>query len=158
MVVRSREDAQVVGGGDGRSVGRLGVAGSQSVSCNGSLANVVTTLSTDNPALVANCGIEGCDGTLEQIGEQTGVDRRLLVVEVELTAVGLLGWQVVGQDLGFEALGEVVFELELGVEGVGGCPCLGQRQACGCVSVALRGVWKVRSYRRPYRCICPRAW
>ena len=53
----------------------------------------------------------------------------LLIVEVKLAAVGALRGQVVGEDLGFEAFGQVVFELELGVEAVGGGPCLGQGEA-----------------------------
>jgi hypothetical protein len=52
------------------------------------------------------------------------VDVGLFVVKVELAAVSLLGWEVVCQDLGFEAFGQVVFEFELGVEAVGGGPCL----------------------------------
>jgi hypothetical protein len=43
----------------------------------------------------------------------------------ELAAVGALRGHVVGEDLGFETFCQVVFELELGVETVGGGPCLG---------------------------------
>jgi hypothetical protein len=57
------------------------------------------------------------------------VDVGLLVVQVELATVGLLGWEVVCQDLGFEAFGQVVFEFELGVEAVGCGPCLCQGEA-----------------------------
>jgi hypothetical protein len=53
----------------------------------------------------------------------------LLEVEVELSTLGLLGREVLGQDLSLETLGNVVVELELGVEGVGGGPCLGEGEA-----------------------------
>lgn len=52
------------------------------------------------------------------------MDVGLFVVQVELATVRLLGWEVVCQDLGFEAFGQVVFEFELGVEAVGCGPCL----------------------------------
>jgi len=73
---------------------------------------------------VSESQVEGCGGAFEEVGEQTGVDVWLLVVQVQLAAVGLLGWEVVCQDFSFEAFGEVVFEFELGVEAVGGGPCL----------------------------------
>lgn len=67
---------------------------------------------------MAEGGIESCGRALEDIGEETGVDVGLLVVEIELAAVGLVDREVVGQDFGFEAFCQVVFELELGVKGV----------------------------------------
>ena len=67
---------------------------------------------------MAQGNVEGSGGALEQVGEQAGVDVRLLVEEVQLAAVGGLCGQVVCQYFGFEALGEVVFELEFGVEAV----------------------------------------
>ena len=75
--------------------------------------------------------IESCSRALRQIGEETGIDIRLLIVDIESTTVCLLGWEVIGEEFGLEALGDVVFEFELGVEGVGGCPCLCQSEACG---------------------------
>lgn len=62
--------------------------------------------------------VEGCSGTFEKICEQSGVDIGLLVVQVQLATVGLLGWEVVCQDLGFQTFGQVVFKFELGVEAV----------------------------------------
>ena len=78
---------------------------------------------------MANTRVEGSDGSFEQVGKEAGVDIRLLVMEIELSTVGLLGWKVVGEDLGLETLGEVVFELDFGIEGVGRRPCLGQGKA-----------------------------
>lgn len=129
MVVAGGKDAQVVGGGDGSGVGALAVAGGESVLGDGGLADIVASLGTDEEALVAQGDVEGGGGALEEVGEQAGVDVGLLVQQVELAAVCLLGGEVVGQDLGFESLGQVVLKLELGVEAVGCGPCLSEGQA-----------------------------
>jgi hypothetical protein len=59
---------------------------------------------------MADSDIEGRGWSLEKIREETGVDVGLLVVEVETAAIGLLSRKVVGEELSFQALGEVVFE------------------------------------------------
>ena len=58
---------------------------------------------------MANGHIEDGGRAFEDIGEETSVDVRLLVVQVQLTTVCLLSREVVGQDLGFETFCEVVF-------------------------------------------------
>lgn len=78
---------------------------------------------------MAKDSVEVGGGALEEIEEGTGVDVGLLEVEVQLGALGLGARQILGQDLSLEALGDVVVQLELGVEGVGGSPCLGQGEA-----------------------------
>jgi hypothetical protein len=78
---------------------------------------------------MAHGDIEGGGGALEDIGEQTGMDGWLLVEEVDLAAIGLLGGQVVGENLGLQTLGDGVVELELDIEAVGGGPGLGQGEA-----------------------------
>ena len=135
VVVGSREDAEVVGGGDGGGVGALAVAGGESVLGDGGLADVVATLRADEEALMAQRHIEGRGGALEQVGEQACVDVGLLVQQVELAAVCLLRGQVVGQNLCLQALGQVVLKLQLGVQAVGRRPCLCERQACAPMGV-----------------------
>ena len=66
------------------------------------------------------------DRAFEEVDKGADVDVGLLVVEVEFSVVCALCGQVIGEDLSLEAFGEVVFELELGIEAVGGGPCLGQ--------------------------------
>lgn len=58
---------------------------------------------------MADCHVENSGWALEDIGEETSVDVRLLVVQIQLAAVGLLRREIIGQDLGFEAFREVVF-------------------------------------------------
>lgn len=88
MVVAGGEDAQVVGRSNGSGVGWLRVSGSQSISCDSSLSNIVSTFGTNDETLVANGCIEGSNRSLEQIGEETGMERWLLVEEVDLCAEG----------------------------------------------------------------------
>lgn len=74
VVVGSREDAQIIGGRKSSGICSVRVPSGQSISCDGGLANIVATLGTDNPSLVADCGIEGRDGALEEVGEESSVD------------------------------------------------------------------------------------
>jgi hypothetical protein len=87
VVVAGGEEAQVVGSGNGGSVGRLAVANGKSVLGDGSLGDIVASLTTDKETLVTNGGIEGSSGTLEDIGEEAGVDGWLLVEEVDLATI-----------------------------------------------------------------------
>jgi hypothetical protein len=128
VVVACAEDGEVVGSSDSSAVLRLRVRSSKRILCDRGFAHIIPGLCTNEETLVADGSVEGCSGTLEDIGEQTCLDVLLLVDQVELAAIGLLDWEVVGEDLGFEALCQVVFELELGVKGVGGCPGLGESQ------------------------------
>ena len=125
MIVARREDAQVVRCCDSRGVTSLAVASRETVFRDSSLLNIVAAFGANKEAFVAECQVDGRNGALEEFDEGAYVDVRLLVVKVELAAVGAFRRQVVGEDLGFEPFGEVVFELELSVEAVGGGPCLG---------------------------------
>ena len=136
MVVRSREDAQVVGGGDGSGVntGQL-VANGGRVASDGSLLDIVAGLSTGEETLVAESDIDGGGGTLQEVEESTSVNVGLLEVDIGLSTVGLVGRAVVSEELKLEALGDLVVELELGVERVGSGPGLGQNNTCSkCIS------------------------
>lgn len=129
VVVAGGEEGQVVAGGDGSGVLGNAVADGSGVLGDGGLVDVVTTLSTNKEALVAENGVEVGSGAVEEIEESTGVQVGLLEVQVELGALGLLGGLVLGEDLSLEALGNVVVELELGVESVGSGPSLGEGEA-----------------------------
>lgn len=126
VVVAGGENAQVVASGDGGSVLGNAVADGSGVLGNGSLLDVVATLSTDNKTLVAEDSVEVGSGAAEEVEESTGMQVGLLEVEVELGTLGLLGGEVLGEDLSLETLGDVVVELELGVEGISGGPSLGE--------------------------------
>jgi len=129
VVVASREEAQVVGSGDGSGVLGKAVANSSRVLGDGGLLDIVASLSTDEEALVAENGIEVGSGSLEEVEESTGVQVGLLEVEVQLGTLGLGAWQVLGDDFGLQTLGDVVVQLKLGLKGVGGGPCLGEGEA-----------------------------
>lgn len=135
MVVAGGEEGQVVAGGDGSGVLGNAVADGSRVLGDGGLVDVVATLSTDEEALVAENGVEVGGGAVQEIEEGTGVQVGLLEVQVELGTLGLLSGLVLGEDLSLEALGDVVVELELGVEGVGGGPSLGEGEASGRINI-----------------------
>jgi hypothetical protein len=125
VVIARGEDAQVVRRRNSRSIASLAVAGREAVFRHGCFLDIIPTFHADQESFVAEGQVNGRDRALEEVDEGADVDVGLLVVEVELSAVGALCWHVVGEDLSFEAFGQIVFELELGVKAVGGSPCLG---------------------------------
>ena len=118
MVVAGGEDAEIVACGNRSGVRRLRVTRGERVLGDSGLRDVVSTFSTDDESFVSDGHVECCGGAFEEVGEQSGVDVGLLVVQVQLAAIVLGRGEVVGQDFGFETFGQVVFELELGVETV----------------------------------------
>lgn len=130
VVVGSSKDAQVVSGSDGSAVLGSSIADGGAVGSDSSLVDVVASRGTSEETLVADNGINVSNGALEQVKEGTAVETGLLEVEVELGTLASGGGQEVEETLKLEALGEGVVDLELGVEGVGGVPGLGQGEAC----------------------------
>jgi len=84
--------------------------------------NVVASLSADEESFVSEDGVDVGGGAFEEVEEGAEVEVGLLVVEVYFATVGLFGWEVVGEDFGFEALGKLVFEFDFGIERIGGGP------------------------------------
>ncbi len=115
VIVTGREHAEVVRRSHGRSIATLAVSRSEGVARDGRLANVVSTFCADEETLVAERQVHGRGWALEQVGEQARVDVGLLVEQVHFAAVGALRGEIVGQNLGFEAFGQVVFQLDLEV-------------------------------------------
>lgn len=101
MIVRCREDAQVVGRSDSSAVFRHRVPNRSAVPCDGSFLHIVACLCPDEEAFVAESGVEVCGGPFEQVEEGAGVEVGLFEVEVQFCAVVLRGGEVVGQDFGF---------------------------------------------------------
>lgn len=130
VVVGGGKDAHVVGCRDGGAVDGVLVTNGGRVAGDGGLLDIVASLATNNKTLVANDGVDIGGGALEQIKEGAEVECGLLEVGVELCAVGAGVGLEGGQDLGLEALGDVLVELELGVEGVEGGPGQGAGNAC----------------------------
>jgi len=135
MVITRGKDTQIIRRRHRRGIAPLTIPRREGVFGDGCFSDVVTTFRTDEEALVSQCDVEGCGGALEEVGEQAGVDVGLFVEEVEFAAVGGFGGEVGGQDLGFEALGQVVFEFELGVQAVGGGPGLSDGESRSLVGV-----------------------
>ncbi len=79
---------------------------------------------------MADDGVDGGGGALEEVEEGTAVEVGLLEVQVELGAASLGGREEAEDTLSLEALGQVVGHLDLGLEGVGRVPGLGEGQAC----------------------------
>ena len=130
MVVRGSEDAEVVRGSDGSAVLGSSVADGGAVGSQGSLVGIIASAGTGEETLVADNGIDVSNGALEEVEEGTAVEAGLLEVKVELSTLGSSSREEVEETLELEALGEGVGDLDLGVEGVGSVPGLGEGQAC----------------------------
>ena len=129
VVVAGGENFQVVTCRDRSRVLRDSVANGCGVLGDGSLLDVIATLSTDEEALVSKNSIEVGSRATQKVDKGTSVQVRLLEVETELGTLGTLSREILSEDLGFETLGDVVVKFELGVESVGSAPRLGESEA-----------------------------
>lgn len=130
VVVRSGEDAQVAGSGDGSSVFRGSVSNGSGVVGDGGLLDVISSRGTSQEAVLSNDSINTGSWALQQVEEDAAVEVGLLEVQVELCALGLGGGQEGAEELSLEALGDGVVDLDLGVKSVDGVPGLGNSHAC----------------------------
>jgi hypothetical protein len=132
LVVRSGENAEGVGGSDGGVVERRGVSNSGGVLGDGSLLHIVADLTTNNHALVAHDGVgDGANSASSRVvDEGAAMEAGLLEVKVDLLALVAGSGAEVGEDLGLQAAGEGVVQLDLGGQHVGGVPRLSDADAC----------------------------
>lgn len=126
MVVRSGEDGEVFGRGDGGRVFWDRVADCRRVAGDSRLLDVVAGFSTDEEALVAESSVDDSSRAAEEIEKSAGLEVWLLEVQVQLGALCLCVWQELGDRLSLETARKSVVELDLGVERVGSRPCLGK--------------------------------
>ena len=125
VIVRCREDAQIVRSVNRRSVLRSQIADGCRVSSDGSLLHVVASFRAHSEPFVAQDGIDRGGGTLEEIDKGATVEVWLLEMQIRLGAVLLGGRMVRGSQLGLQSFRDGVLEFDLGVKGVGRCPTLG---------------------------------
>lgn len=132
LVIRSAEDAERVGCGDGGVVDGGGITDGGGVLGDGSFLHVVPDFTTDEEALVAENGIgNGADSTAGlEVGKDPTVEVILLEVEVGLLSlVPIIGVEVV-EKLGLETRRDGVAQLNLGSKKVGRVPRLSNADAC----------------------------
>jgi hypothetical protein len=79
---------------------------------------------------VTKGGINLSCGSLEEIEKGTGLEVRLLEVQVELCALGLGVRKELSDDLGLNTSSQCVVELNLGIESVERGPRLRQSNTC----------------------------
>lgn len=118
VVIRSREDAQVVGSSDSSSVLRGRVSDCSRVVCDGRLLDIIASGRTSQEAILTNNSIDVGGRALQEIEKGTAVEVRLLEVQVDFCAVLLGGREEGAQELCLESLGNCVIELNLGVKRV----------------------------------------
>lgn len=72
-------------------------------------------------------GVDVGTRAFDNVEESSSMEVRLLEVKIEFRAEFLCAGKKFGQDLGFQAFGNLVIQLKLGFENVGGRPLLGER-------------------------------
>ncbi|GAO49076.1 hypothetical protein G7K_3235-t1 [Saitoella complicata NRRL Y-17804] len=135
VVVRSLEDGEVVQSLDTDGVVDGGVTGTGSVAGDTARLDVVTDLSTSQETIVANNGISLEGRTLEDVNVGATVESGLLVGSEKLSGAGTSLRLEGSKGIDLEALGDVVVELDLGGQEVGGGPALGKGEAVNAVGV-----------------------
>lgn len=147
MVVAGSQHAQVVACSDGTRVQWCRVAERSRISCYRCLLQVITSLTTNDETLVRERNIsDRVDVTAAWVvGEETAhVCWALLEVEGELVGLCAVLCRESRQELGFQAIGEGVVELDLGVDDVGGGEGLGDGDSYIVKSV---NAWSTRDKR-----------
>jgi len=135
VVVRCREEVQVVETLEGNSVLWRAEANGRGVASHLALSDVVGSLSTKQEAIAANYGIGSEGRALEEVKESAGVETRLLVGGGDKsTLAGAVGSER-GVKVKLETLSKVVLCLDLSAEEVGGGPSLCEDEAVGLVGV-----------------------
>lgn len=126
VVVAGRVGGEVAETVKGNSVVRGVEAGTEVVSAQLALLNIVAGLSTGKEAVAAEDGISSEGGTLEEVKVLASVKTGLLVGGGEESVLGLLLGDESGDKLELETLGDVVLELNVVAEDVGSGPGLGE--------------------------------
>ena len=154
VVVRGREEVEVVETLEGDGVLGRAEADGGSVASDLALGDVVGRLRTEQEAVAANHGVRGESGALErrrvstrtredatkyrhleEVKEGAGVEAGLLVGGSDERALaGAVGGER-GVQVELEALGKVVLGLDLGLDEVVGGPALGEDEAARLVGV-----------------------
>lgn len=129
VVVGSRVGRQVAQAVEGDGVVWGVVAGSDVVPGDLGALDVVRGLSTSQEAVTSDNSISSESRALEEVQVLTGVEAWLLVSGREESVLGLLVWQQGRDELELETLGNVVLELNVVAENVGGGPGLSQGKA-----------------------------
>ena len=135
MVVRGGKDLHITGGSKGSGVGGGLVSNSSRRTSDGSLGDIVTSLTTNNEALISAYGIDD-GGEIARgatVEEGAGVEGGLFEMEVDFLALvpGLGGEEVL--HLGLQAFRDGVVKLDLGIEQLLGRPSLGDSDAWLCI-------------------------
>ncbi|KAI3482094.1 hypothetical protein L1887_55225 [Cichorium endivia] len=129
VVVAGRVGRQVAEAVEGDGVVGGVEAGAEVVAAQLALLDVVAGLSTGEEAVAAEDGVGGEGGALEEVKVLAGVQTGLLVGRGEERVLGLLLGHERRDELELEALGDVVLELNVVAEHVGGGPGLGEGDA-----------------------------
>jgi len=129
VVVRSGEGGQVSETVEGDGVVGSGVTESTSVSGDGTGGDIVRCLGTNKETISANNSVGSEGGALEEVDGSPGVEGRLLVDGSKDSRLLGLGGVKSSSEVQLQSLGDLVLQLDLGSEEVGGGPSLGEGQA-----------------------------
>ena len=133
VVIRRGEDAQVVGGRDGCAVFGNTVADGSRVSGDRSLLHIIPGFSAYEETLVSQHSVDVGGWPFQEVEESTGLEVGLLEIKIELSTFGLRAWEELREELRLQTLGELVIQLNLSVQNVGGRPYLREGQACASI-------------------------
>lgn len=116
VIVACREDSQVIGSLDRGGILLQTIPDRSRVLGDSRLLDIIACFGADKETFVSKHGVNVGGGAFEEVEEGAEVEVGLLIVEIQFPAVGLFGWKVIGEDFGFEALGELVFKFDFGIE------------------------------------------
>lgn len=128
VIVRGREDLERVVSMESHGIFRGSESCSSSEAGDVGTANIVSSITSDRETLAANNNIGSEGGTLEEIDVGTRVDAELLVLNTDLGVLLALVGDDASTNVQLQALGDLVFDLDLGGDMVGSGPGLSDSQ------------------------------
>jgi len=153
MVIRGREGLEIVMSLDGSGVLRLGVSDCSSILCQLAIHDIISNVSSEEESLVGGDGISSEGRSLEQVEEGPRMERLLSIVQSDLGILIRQAGQERRAKLQLDAPGNLIVELDLGVERIGGGPALGQGDAAlGVLALEFAGDGAYARVRVRCRC------
>lgn len=126
MVVTGRESAQVAQSVKSDVVFRRAVSQGGCVTRNLALSNVVRGFTTNEETVASEDRVSSEGGTFEEVDKGATVSTRLLISGAKDSRLGAFVGVKTSVEFEFQALGDLVLELDVGAEEISGGPGLSE--------------------------------
>lgn len=148
MMIRRRESLEIVVRLDGSGILRLGISHCSSILGQLPIHDIISNIPPKKESLMSSDSIGGECRSLEQVKESTSMERLLSIMQSDFGVPAGQTREESCPQLEFDTPGNLVVELDFGVEGIGRGPALGQGDsAVGVFALEFAGDGAYRKVR-----------